>query len=330
MKKIIFSFLLISSTSLLAQVGVGTNTPDNSAMLEVKSSSKGILFPRLTSAQRLAITSPASGLQVYDINTNSLWYFNGTYWVNSKSEANEGDIKSGIQTTDHAGWVLLDGRSLTSLSTNQQAIAASLGLSGNLPNATNAYLVQNGGIMASVTGSNTVTLAQTNLPNVNFTGTAASAGDHAHNVDPAAVSSTSNGDHAHSTDPAAVYSSTDGWHTHSSNANGGPSGYGLVYADGNNTNNGNVDYTWGEPNAYATPGALSIYANGNHTHTVDIPSTSSTTNGVHSHSVDVGVTTSTTAGSHTHSVSVSSGGSATPINITPRSLTVNMFIYLGL
>jgi hypothetical protein len=36
------------------------------------------------------------------------------------------------------------------------------------------------------------------------------------------------------------------------------------------------------------------------------------------------------SGDHTHSVSVSSGGSATPVNIAPRSMTVNMFIYLGL
>ena len=322
MKKIIFSFLLISSTSLLAQVGVGTNTPDNSAMLEVKSSSKGILFPRLTSAQRLAITSPASGLQVYDINTNSLWYFNGTYWVNSKSEANEGDIKSGIQTTDHAGWVLLDGRSLTSLSINQQAIAASLGLSGNLPNATNAYLVQNGGIMASVTGSNTVTLAQTNLPNVNFTGTTSSAGDHSHTIDPVATTTTSNGDHSHITDPAAVNTSIDGAHVHSLN---------MVDKDDGNFSNVAGQYPTGDSMKFnGADHFIDTETAGNHDHSVNIPATTSTTNGIHTHTVDIANTTSSTNGTHNHLVSVSSGGSATPINITPRSLTVNMFIYLGL
>jgi len=250
----------------------------------------------MTSVQRNAISSPESGLQVYDVNTSSIWYFNGVFWVNTQAMASVGDIKSGIQLNDHSGWVLLDGRLINSLSANQQAVATSVGLSGNLPNATNAYLVQNGGAIASVSGDNTRTLTQANLPNVSFSGTAASAGGHAHTVDPGGFWSVENGEHSHG-----------------SNATGGANGYGLIYANGYMTGNGSQDYTWGEPNLYTTPGGLSIYNSGNHAHWIDVPNTSSSTNGA-----------------HTHSVSVASGGSATPINIAPRSLNVNMFIYLGL
>ncbi len=288
-------YFLFTTTTAISQVGIGITTPDNSAMLQVQSVDKGFLLPQMTSAQRTSIASPASGLQVYDTNTKSIWYFNGTFWVNTQAMATEGDIKSGIQVADHSGWVLLDGRSLSTLSTNQQAVAASLGLSGNLPNASDAYLVQNGGGMGTVSGSNTTTLTQANLPNVSFTGTAASAGDHNHSVD-----------------PAAVTSSTNGNHTHGSNAGGGAGGLGLVYSDGNATA-GSTDYTWGELNLWTVPYALSIYANGNHNHTVDIPAT-----------------TSTTTGAHMHSVSVASGGTASPIDISPKSLSVNMFVYLGL
>ena len=121
-------------------------------------------------------------------------------------------MKSGIQTIDHEGWIKLDGRLISTLSVTQQSAATAMGVSGNLPNASNAYLVQNGGGMGAVSGANTTTLAQTNLPNVNFTGTAASAGDHAHVTDPAAVTSTSNGNHDHNTDPAAIWSTNNGNH----------------------------------------------------------------------------------------------------------------------
>lgn len=76
--------ILILSQTILAQ-GVAinnTNTdPDPTAMLDVNSTNKGVLVPRMSSAQRTAITSPALGLLVFDLTTNGFWYFNGTIWV---------------------------------------------------------------------------------------------------------------------------------------------------------------------------------------------------------------------------------------------------------
>ena len=325
MKKIIFYFFFITGVSQLqAQVGIGTDTPDHSAMLQIQSSEKGFLLPKMTSVQRTSIVSPASGLQVYDTNTNSIWYYNGTFWVNTQAMASIGDVKSGIQTADHSGWVLLNGRPITTLSANQQAVANTLGLTGNLPDASNAYLSQNGGAMGTVSGINTITLTQANLPNINFTGTAASAGDHAHTTDPAAVVTTSDGNHTHVTDPAVVSTSTNGNHSH---------------AIGRRLNQDNGAYDPGDghagENSAATTdrtywGTFNTGGNGNHNHTVDIPATTSTTAGAHSHTVDIPSTLSTTTGAHTHSVSVSSGGNATPLNIAPRTMSVNLFIYLGL
>ncbi|MEO7264331.1 MAG: hypothetical protein ABIW38_05430 [Ferruginibacter sp.] len=68
-------------------VGIGTTTPNNSAQLEVASTSKGLLMPRMSSGQRTAIVSPAQGLQVYDTDTNSFWYFNGSGWAEMGSGA---------------------------------------------------------------------------------------------------------------------------------------------------------------------------------------------------------------------------------------------------
>jgi len=60
--------------------GIGTATPDSSAVLDVFSVNKGILIPRLDSMQRLAIAAPATGLLVYDNSHGQFYYFNGSMW----------------------------------------------------------------------------------------------------------------------------------------------------------------------------------------------------------------------------------------------------------
>jgi hypothetical protein len=70
--------------NLLAQqnVGIGTQTPHASAALDVSSTTRGLLAPRMTTAQRSAIASPAKGLLVYDTDINSLFHYNGSAWIN--------------------------------------------------------------------------------------------------------------------------------------------------------------------------------------------------------------------------------------------------------
>lgn len=72
--------------SLQAQSGVAisenTNqSPDQSAILDVVSTSKGMLVPRMSSAQRNGISSPATGLLIYQVdNTPGFYYYDGTTW----------------------------------------------------------------------------------------------------------------------------------------------------------------------------------------------------------------------------------------------------------
>jgi hypothetical protein len=62
-------------------VGIGTNTPNVSAALDITSTTKGFLIPRMTFVQRIALVSPATGLQVYQIDgTKGFYYFDGTIW----------------------------------------------------------------------------------------------------------------------------------------------------------------------------------------------------------------------------------------------------------
>jgi len=67
-----------------AQVGIGTTTPNTSAMLEIESTDSGILIPRMNQAQRDAITVNATttGLLIYQTNnTPGFYYYNGASWV---------------------------------------------------------------------------------------------------------------------------------------------------------------------------------------------------------------------------------------------------------
>lgn len=79
---LIISVAIGLSYSVNAQIGINTDgtDPDNSAILDVKSTDKGLLPPRMTTAQIVAIESPAEGLMVYNTDTKSLFLFNGTLW----------------------------------------------------------------------------------------------------------------------------------------------------------------------------------------------------------------------------------------------------------
>jgi uncharacterized protein (TIGR02145 family) len=77
----IIVFLLFTLTGMAQNVGIGTTTPAASAQLDVSSTTKGFLPPRLTAAQRTAISSPTNGLLVYQTDYPSgLYYFNSGVW----------------------------------------------------------------------------------------------------------------------------------------------------------------------------------------------------------------------------------------------------------
>lgn len=63
------------------QVGVGTSSPNASAKVQIDSTDKGFLPPRMTSAQKNAISSPANGLEVWDTDLSEKQVYNGSDWV---------------------------------------------------------------------------------------------------------------------------------------------------------------------------------------------------------------------------------------------------------
>jgi hypothetical protein len=80
LKTYILSFIFtLSSLIVFAQVGIGTDAPNSSSMLDIQSTSKGILIPRVTTVQRNVITG-VEGLLLFDSTTKSFWFYNNG-WV---------------------------------------------------------------------------------------------------------------------------------------------------------------------------------------------------------------------------------------------------------
>jgi len=74
---------LISYHSNAQSMGISSSsiTPDASSILEIRTTTKGLLIPRMTTTERDAITSPATGLEVYNTTTNKFNFYNGSAWT---------------------------------------------------------------------------------------------------------------------------------------------------------------------------------------------------------------------------------------------------------
>ncbi|CAM3080701.1 hypothetical protein CHFL109739_16295 [Chryseobacterium flavum] len=91
-----------------AQVGINTTTPDPSSILDLNSTTRGLLAPRMTTAQRTAITSPADGLLVYDTTQKQFYYYTAgsATWSPVGSNVSERLNFKRIKSTDVLATVL--------------------------------------------------------------------------------------------------------------------------------------------------------------------------------------------------------------------------------
>lgn len=78
-------------------MGINTNTPDNSAILEISSTDKGLLIPRMTTSQRMDIPAPATGLLVYDLTAKTFFVFNDGWKGIGGSELSDADGDTKIE-----------------------------------------------------------------------------------------------------------------------------------------------------------------------------------------------------------------------------------------
>lgn len=101
MKKFILSLCIVASSIAVTNAqntfpatgaaGIGTSAPNASSLLEIRSTTKGLLIPRMTGKQRNAIASPATGLLIYQTDgTAGFYYYSGTAWTAISSQSQIG------------------------------------------------------------------------------------------------------------------------------------------------------------------------------------------------------------------------------------------------
>lgn len=350
MKKHVLFLCLLVSLKTFSQTGI--NTPDPKAALDIVSDKSGVLIPRMTANQIEQISSATEGELVFSttntgttVNLIGFWFYDGTVWkpvvatsstginiynsdgtltgnrsvtmanlnlnigpdkffisgdatgnigvmtaaptqkldinggmrIRSLSKGNVmttadgilstdgalvyqyGDMRYSSLAADHDGWYLLNGRTLSTLPANAQTRAASLGITGTLPNAAGKYMKQ--GTPGTTTGAASVVLTQTNMPNFTLSGNTTNV-NHSHNlVSPGST----------------VVRGTD------------------ILQDPAGASN-----VW-QLAGGAAPGSIAA----NQTYV------------------------SSAGGAHSHTVTIPTGGTATPIALSPNYIQLNYFIYLG-
>ena len=159
--KFLFAFAILSLGVANAQVGINTTSPNASAALDITSTDKGLLIPRMTTAQRTAIATPVEGLSVYDTTTKSNWQYNGTAWTNASPDMRS--VNTGSHITNDAG---VGGTGINSGGNNVIAIGPGAGFANT---ASNIIAIGANTLRANTTGTNNIGLGGGTL-NKNTTG----------------------------------------------------------------------------------------------------------------------------------------------------------------
>lgn len=277
------------------RIGVGTNTPDPNALLELNSTSQGFLTTRMNTAQRLAIAAPPIGLEVFDITAGVKMFFNGTRWLEIGAVP-IGSIQAwhkSLVTTPPLpwGWVECDGALIADPESPYNGT--------NAPdlNISERFLRGN-----AISGN----LQTDDFLSHNHTGTTSADGDHNHGIDPPNTGSSIAGNHNHTGTTSTVtnFNSAmwipfddnlaDNCESDWSDDNATTCGVGW---NGKNTS-GNF---MGQLNDPCLDHNHSISFDGDHSHTTDIAPFTSTNSGIHQHTI----TTANTGGVETRPVNMS-------------------------
>ena len=154
-----------------AQVGIGTTNPNASAELDVTSTTKGFLPPRLTTTQRNAISSPATGLTIYNTTLNCMEYFNGTGWLNHCTGAitapTGGNASSG-GTAVVSTWTSTVGCSVGAGTNNSPAGVIRGGVNETMVQGVAAPATATITLVANVTTAGTYTIFTNTINGVTF------------------------------------------------------------------------------------------------------------------------------------------------------------------
>ena len=195
--------VLFATIARAQSIGIGTNSPTKT--LDVNGETRVRLLPSGDMQNKNIITVDQDGNLYKTANIVVM-----------------GDLKSSLETTDHKGWYILNGRNISTLSSSARNVAISLGFTTTLPNAADRIIktktsVQALGLSA---GNNTIVLAQANIPVYTMTATLSTTGPHTHTWLDKHTNSVGTqtvpdgGSYAHAHEGSTINTTSDGLHTH--------------------------------------------------------------------------------------------------------------------
>jgi hypothetical protein len=162
--QILISSLVFSQSVIQQSVSINATgaAPAASAMLDVNSTNKGLLIPRMTAAQRAAIASPATGLLVFDTSAGQYHFYNGSTWVSLSSSVipstlvdTDGDTKIQVEKMPDEDIIRFDmgGTEHLLLIKNGAGIPRMEVLNSN----TNTFIGEHSGVAITTGSGNTAT-----------------------------------------------------------------------------------------------------------------------------------------------------------------------------
>lgn len=323
LKLFLSSIMLIVISTASAQVGIGTTNPDNSSVLDITSTDKGILIPRMTAMERLSIATPiADGLMVYQIDDiTGFYYYDSTItsWDRVLKQTRDaiptGAIFTFPMTTTPTGYLVCDGSAVSR--TTYADLFAILGTTYgagdgsttfNLPDYRGQFLRgldsgSNNDPDASsrldrgdgITGDNVGTIQNDALSS------------HLHENIPPSVFSSNNGSHSHNTNSSNAITNARGNHSHNVpsitvNTNNAPNHNHILRGERVNASTSSI----GSDDAFLIdenntgPQTMNTEDSGAHIHSVNIPSSNTNMNGNHIHNVTIPSLNTNTTGNHNH------------------------------
>jgi hypothetical protein len=167
MKNTLLALLITAASGCFAQVKITASAaanpvPQASAMLEVESATGGLLFPRITTAERNAIASPANGLSIFNTTTSCMEYYDGSIWrglcyADGSGAVTTLDCAGGAQTGTFQANVLSAGTKAISYTGGSGSYGpisvASTGVTGLTASASAGNFSASGTITLAISGT---------------------------------------------------------------------------------------------------------------------------------------------------------------------------------
>lgn len=274
---LIITLFLTFSSHAQDGIGIGTLSPDSSAILDIVSINKGVLPPRLSNTNMLSISDPADGLIVYNTSAQALYCYTNDGWSQVGSPRGSIVMWSGNISSLPFGWALCDGRWYNPNNNTDRGTTSTPSRNIKTPDLRGKFIAgydpeysepnneydnpgnfSTGGTTAGDTGgADTVTLTTAQIPSHSHT--TAGAGGHSHTV-----TIQNAGTHDHSTRISRKYSRNPD----------DVNGPGLVYTTGPDEGVDMVDYETSYNRA-------NIEEDGNHSHTASANSVAN-----HTHTIN--------------------------------------------